>query len=92
MTEPVEAAVPEAAAPADLSTGFAAGDVAAATVYLIHGKYVEVEDLDGSMVEIEKAYPTDKVSLEIAGGERGNVLVAAGEVISEEAAAKIAAR
>lgn len=79
-------------APADLSSGFEAGAVAPATVYLIHGRYEEVEDLDGSMVEIEKAYTTDKVALDIADGERGNILVAGGEVISEEAAAKIAAR
>lgn len=92
MTEPDLTADVPAGGPVDLATGFGAGDTAPATVYLIHGHYEEVEDLDGSMVEIEKAYATDKVALEIADGERGNVLVAAGDVISEAAAATIAAR
>ena len=75
----------------DFTDGYAAGDTAPDTVYLILGRYEEVEDLDGSFVEIEKALATPTLATVLAAGERGNVLVAAGSVISDDVATRIAA-
>lgn len=94
MTEPE----PEQLADS-LHSGYAAGDTAASDVYLVHGRYEQVQDLDpetGQLsetrtVEVERVYPTPRVAFELGDGERGNVLVAAGTVISDEVATQIAA-
>ena len=67
-----------------------AGDVATDSVWAVYGAYEDVEDLDGSFVNIERAYPSVVYATELKPGERGNLVVAAGDVVSEAVAALVA--
>lgn len=74
------------AAPLDLS-GFIVGEKTPFDVYVVHGYYVDVPDLDGSMVNIERVYDQSRYASEIGPNERGNLLLASGDILTDEIAA-----
>lgn len=60
-----------------------------ADVYVIYGEYVDVEDLDGSLVNIEQTYDSPRYSYTLEAGQRGAVLAAAGDAVSDVVAAAL---
>ena len=61
--------------PAAKADSWTVGEPAPHDLYMAYGYLVEVEDIDGSMVEIERLYPEPKVVTELEQGERGNLIV-----------------
>lgn len=81
---------PKTAAATDLS-GFTAGAEAPHDLYVIHGWYKNELEADGvTLTPVERSYDTDRYATELAPGERGNLLVGAGDTVSDEVAALLA--
>lgn len=80
----------DAVTPASAPLDVAAGSIAEHNIYVIHGSYRDVPDIDGSLVQIEDNYPSDVYATELKAGERGNLLVAAGSEVTPEVAARLA--
>lgn len=74
---------------ADL-TGFTEGAEAPHDLYVVHGWYENVPEADGKLTPVERTYDADRFATSLAPGERGNLLVAAGETISADVAAQLA--
>lgn len=68
---------------------FVEGAAAPYDVYVVYGFYEDVVDLDGSTVNIERAYPTHRYVTEIAANERGNLVVSAGNAVTSQVVAAL---
>lgn len=70
-------------------SAWVAGDLAESDVYVIYSEYASVEDLDGSFVTIDMPYDKPRYATELLPGQRGNLVLAAGSVVTEEVAASL---
>lgn len=69
---------------------FTEGATAPHDLYVVHGWYENVVEADGvTLTPVERPYPADRFATSLAPGERGNLLVAAGETVSADVAAQL---